>query len=498
MLKNFSKYVLFISVVFLIILQATPVSFAEQYGVLSGTIRDRNGDPISGVVIEVFDNYSKFVNTTISGADGKYVFSRLPIVSQYNADNFFIKANLEKNGKNYGSIKSEWLVVKPMMVTNKDIVFDNYPPSGIGRIYGVVSDQSTWLSSVPATIYLNNGMYAIYGGSTQEPFDFWLPEGDYQAWAERNVDGKTYISNIYNVHVTSDDSFYLLVYCPLVNNTTYREQPKPGINVVNGEVRQKNNAPLQDVYVELCTVSAKGNIVPVLNTLTDKSGKYEFKDVRVNMYKEDFAVRFKYSMDGKEYSKITDTFIIYAANTVGVPHTYTKNMIMDVLNSGSVFISTIPEGAYIWLDGINSTHRTPFNFTEIRVGSHEFRLVKEGYYDEVFTLNLEPDKTLTVQKTLKSNTGNVSFAISPSDAKVYINGEYAGDGSLKMMGKPAGKYFYHITREGYNNETGTFDIIPERDISINLNMVAIPGLSLTYISYLIGTVLNSIGKIFSG
>lgn len=498
------RKVLAILTILAILTGISPVSFAQQatkvpqYGSIAGKVVDKNGDPVSGVVVEAQDNYYKLVSTFTTGEDGKFFFENLPVISSDGYDNYRLVAKLTKDGREYIPVKTIFFRVYSLQCTSQDITLYDYPPSGKGLLYGTVSSYNNRLSPIPGVVYFNNGIYIHYGGGKDEQWQMNLPEGDYEVWAECNKDGATYISGKYKVHVTSDGTFYQMIYLPTNSEpAAYHEQPGQQSNKVGGTVTQKNGVPLDNVYVELCTVSGKDGYNPVMYTRTDDQGKYQFKDIIVNTVSENYAVRFTYDQNGKQASDISGTFPIYYANTLGVPHDIEKSFQFGFVDTGSLTIDSYPAGASIWIDGEPANHITPFTFDPIKTGYHEISLMKDGYFDENFTYEVMPELQSNVSKNLKQCTGGVYFDVTPDDAAVYINGEYAGKGDINISNKQYGKYTYVVVRDEYRNATGSFDVYPGDVSTIHVNMVAVPGISVTYLMYLLNNMAYSIGKMFS-
>jgi hypothetical protein len=171
-------------------------------------------------------------------------------------------------------------------------------------------------------------------------------------------------------------------------------------------------------------------------------------------------------------------------------------MNVDFVDSSALQIQSNPEGAKIFIDGSDMGKVTPYNFTGIKSGVHSVSLQLGGYKDENFTVNVVSENTTRISKNLDQSTGNVQMTVSPGDSQVYINGLYVGTGSVNLTNQSDGTYTYLVSRDGYRNNTGTYEVIPGKDIDVPVELVAIPGLSLTYISYLINNMLKSIGSMF--
>ena len=171
-------------------------------------------------------------------------------------------------------------------------------------------------------------------------------------------------------------------------------------------------------------------------------------------------------------------------------------MNVDFVDSSALQIQSNPEGAKIVIDGNDMGKVTPYNFTGIKSGVHSVSLQMSGYHDDNFTVNIVSENTTRISRNLDQSTGSVHMIVSPGDSLVYVNGQYVGMGSVNLNNKSDGAYTYLVSRDGYRNNTGTFQVVPGKDMNMSVELVAVPGLSLTYISYLINNMLKSIGSMF--
>ncbi len=87
---------------------------------------------------------------------------------------------------------------------------------------------------------------------------------------------------------------------------------------------------------------------------------------------------------------------------------------------GSIQVNSTPTGAEIYLDGNNTGKKTNALLTNVSVGSHIIKLVKEQYQDWEDTTNVSKDATTTVNAVLKVDT--VPKLISPEEGAVLDNG----------------------------------------------------------------------------
>ncbi|OPY25871.1 MAG: PEGA domain protein [Methanocella sp. PtaU1.Bin125] len=495
MLKTSLKPV-FVIIIIIFIITQFPVTMAEQYGTIQGRALDKDGNGIAGVSIKLQNGDCKTVATAVTGADGSYSFDRVP--SPTGADIYRLLANFNKDGKSWDS-GTAFFEVLALRITTKDIHFNDYPPSGMGCLYGVVTSDQNMIIPVPATIYLDNGMFIQYAGGRYDTWNFeQLPQGEYVVWAETNIGSETYTSIRYNVTVLSDQQGYLPIYLPTyiagTNKVAYHSQPQPMKNLVHGVVLQKNGISCAGARVDLYQVSGSSQQL-VSSTTANESGQYVFDYVDVRAMSQQFLVRVTVEAYGTAHSQDSGVFTVYYPNTLGVQHDISVPVSLNFANSGSLVLTTIPSGARISVDGVDTHYVTPCDIASLPAGIHSITLSHDDYYNDDFTVEILPDMTLAINRTLKTSTGASYINVKPAGAAIYIDGEFAGTSPLNLTNYPAGSHMYTIACNGYRNESGTIEIFPGEMINKEIDMVAVPGISLTYIGYLISSLVHQIFNI---
>ncbi len=495
MFKNKNRLFIIISIILFVFIFTIPVSSATQYGAIQGKVLDRYGYPLSGVTIDIQDGDCKLVGSTQSNADGNFNFNQVPIES--NSGTFRIVARLDKNDTHLTEYTS-FVMVYPLQSTSLDVTFSKYPSSGIGKLYGVVSSNKDIISETSGVVYINNGMYTIYDGNQYDTWSFILPIGDYIIWAEQNKNLTTYKSQNYSVHVNDDpnDPNYQPIYFPMKEQSHYHAQPVAQRNVVHGQVLQKNGQPLSGATVALGKLYNSSSMEPVGTSTTNTTGHYSFYDVPIQTVSEKFVVRVTMYVNGEAFEQSTTPFDVYYANTIGKPHDYNVPVTMTVVTTGNLNIITTPNGAHVYIDGADTGILTPCNISEVPIGQHDLTLVLDGYYDDTSEINIQREKTLDINRSLSISTGSLYLAVQPSDAKIYLDGQLAGTGTLNLPRKPAGKYQYEIVLDGYQNESGSLEVIPGKLTNKTFELVAVPALNLIYIGYLLNNMISSIASIF--
>lgn len=91
--------------------------------------------------------------------------------------------------------------------------------------------------------------------------------------------------------------------------------------------------------------------------------------------------------------------------TVTVPNahqTVSQSITLEALPVGNLFISSIPGGAAIFLNGSSSGKVTPDSLKNITTGNHTIKLTLSGYYDSTFTVTVTDDQTTDYGITLNT------------------------------------------------------------------------------------------------
>ena len=90
---------------------------------------------------------------------------------------------------------------------------------------------------------------------------------------------------------------------------------------------------------------------------------------------------------------------------------------------GSIFVSSTPDSAQIWLDSTNTGKITPDTLTNLNVGSHTVVLKLTGYFNDSVAVDVKEGSLATLNRTLLSNKvpGTISIT-SPKAGDVYIAG----------------------------------------------------------------------------
>lgn len=95
------------------------------------------------------------------------------------------------------------------------------------------------------------------------------------------------------------------------------------------------------------------------------------------------------------YKDFSSTVTITAGAT-----TYLNASLIVQPGTGTLEISSIPEGARVFVDGADTQKATPATITSLSSGEHTYKLVLSGYKDATGKFTIEPGKTTVVSATL--------------------------------------------------------------------------------------------------
>ncbi|MFH1525674.1 MAG: PEGA domain-containing protein [Bacteroidota bacterium] len=86
-----------------------------------------------------------------------------------------------------------------------------------------------------------------------------------------------------------------------------------------------------------------------------------------------------------------------------------------------MFVSSIPSGAQVFLDGVNTNQVTPAT-VETKEGVHDVTLKLAGYADNTFTISVQSGQTSTVSDRQMTVLGSIYVQSVPVGAQIFLNG----------------------------------------------------------------------------
>lgn len=175
------------------------------------------------------------------------------------------------------------------------------------------------------------------------------------------------------------------------------------------------------------------------------------------------------TLAGYQYYKKSMNLV--AGTTIGVDGVM---FLIGPSGTGSVAIYTTPDGAEIFIDGVDQNKVTPKVVTGISAGIHTVRVEKSGYLPSSMDVTIEENVTTEISMTLSAVTevGSALFSSTPLGAEIFIDGVDQNNVTPKTItGIPAGSHAVKLTLSGYNDWTGTVDIVADQTASVTAALV---------------------------
>ncbi len=150
--------------------------------------------------------------------------------------------------------------------------------------------------------------------------------------------------------------------------------------------------------------------------------------------------------------------------------------------TGDIIVSSVPDGASIFLDG-NYRGKTfqgnPFDITGVVPGTHTVALLKGGYQDYTTTVAVSAGKFSTVSVSLTpgsvpSNKGDITVQSSPSGADVYLDNLYKGFTPLTIDEVPAGSHVVTFKMPGYSDAQYTVQVASDKTTPVMGLLTLVP------------------------
>lgn len=157
--------------------------------------------------------------------------------------------------------------------------------------------------------------------------------------------------------------------------------------------------------------------------------------------------------------------------------TYSITPIPPTPTVGDIEFVSVPTGADVYLDGKPTTVKTPIKLTGLTAGSHTWELRLTGYNNSSGSIIVPSGGTASVYTTLSLLTptaGSLNITSHPMGAEIYIDGKDYGmttSGSSVVTAIPPGNHTYTLTMMGFQDKTGTFNIVAGQTTYLDVELV---------------------------
>ncbi len=140
----------------------------------------------------------------------------------------------------------------------------------------------------------------------------------------------------------------------------------------------------------------------------------------------------------------------------------------------TLFIESNPPGASIYING-QSYGLTPKDIHNLKEGSYEVVLTREGYepYVKMMNLSLGDEVPLTVD--LNPQRGTLIIVSYPEEAEVYLDGNYQGKAKITIEDVLTGTHQVMLKKKGYHEEQRAVEVIYQETSTLEVTLKEKPG-----------------------
>lgn len=147
---------------------------------------------------------------------------------------------------------------------------------------------------------------------------------------------------------------------------------------------------------------------------------------------------------------------------------------------GTLIVKTIPDGASLKLDGVPGEFKSDFTFDSLLAQSYILRVSLDDFETEERLVTVTSQKPAVETINLIPSYG--FLVIETQGDRLFLNDD-DNESEYRVEFKPEtpirldnGNYTYRITRENYEDATGSFEIEPNKTVRLNPNQEAKFGL----------------------
>ncbi len=143
-------------------------------------------------------------------------------------------------------------------------------------------------------------------------------------------------------------------------------------------------------------------------------------------------------------------------------------------NWATITTTSQPEGAAVFVDE-QEIGTTPGAF-EVVAGVHELRLKRAGFKTWRARLEVVAQQNQTLPSVaLEAADGLMTITSKPAAAGVTLNGTYRGETPLELALSPGTRYDARVTRAGYETARRQFQLRPNEEQSLHVELAALTG-----------------------
>jgi hypothetical protein len=134
--------------------------------------------------------------------------------------------------------------------------------------------------------------------------------------------------------------------------------------------------------------------------------------------------------------------------------------------TGNIYVSTIPSGADVFIDGI-LYGTTPRIIKEVPPGDRVVKITMEGYRDYQKTVKVTASRLVTMTGIrLEATSGSISVSSIPWNADVYLDTVLVGQTPVTIENVAPGTYQIKVSKTGYKDYVTTVQVIDGKPVRL--------------------------------
>jgi len=141
--------------------------------------------------------------------------------------------------------------------------------------------------------------------------------------------------------------------------------------------------------------------------------------------------------------------------------------------TGGLKITSNPAAASVWINQ-EFVGSTPYENTELEVGSYKIIIRKKGFADFNSSVKITADKTATVNSKL-APVGKLVISSDPTGAEILLDNKSIGKTSFSSDQIAVGEYKIVVRKDGFKPYSGTIKIEHNKTLTISEKLTTLIG-----------------------
>ncbi|WOX55518.1 DUF3344 domain-containing protein [Methanoculleus palmolei] len=143
---------------------------------------------------------------------------------------------------------------------------------------------------------------------------------------------------------------------------------------------------------------------------------------------------------------------------------------------GSIFVTSTPAGAAVWLDGEDTGEVTPVTLENVPAGDHVVTLKLDGYANASTPVTVAEGEMAEIDLALTDRIGCLEVTSTPDGAEIFIDGEDMGEvTNATIDGVGVGNHNVTLRKGGYVDAVAGVTITENETATLHLTLIEATG-----------------------